>query len=85
MATTCVIFKSRSFNPYGGLRDPWTSVVTGRVLLEGSFFESQAVTKPLRHHWPKTHVGGALLFRRGLIEKRAKLNEPRNGRNHEKG
>ena len=83
MATTCVMIKSRSFNPYGGLRDPWTSVVTGRVLLEGSFFESQAVTKPL--YWPKTHVGGALLFRRGLIEKRAKLNEPRNGRNYEKG
>ena len=72
MATTCVMIKSRSFNPYGGLRDPWTSV--WKVL------KSQAVTKPLRHH-----VGGALLFRRGLIEKRAKLNEPRNGRNHEKG
>jgi hypothetical protein len=85
MATSCVRIKWRSFNPYGGLRDPWTSVVTGRVLLEGSFFESQPVTKPLRHHWPKTHVGGALLFRRGLIGKRAKLNEPRNGRNHEKG
>ena len=85
MATTCVMIKSRSFNPYGGLRDPWTSVVTGRVLLEGKILQIQAVTKRLRHQWPKTHVGGALLFRRGLIEKRAKLNEPRNGRNHEKG
>ena len=77
MATTCVMIKSRSFNPYGGLRDPWTSVVTGRVLLEGSFFESQAVTKPLRHHWPKTHVGGALLFRRGLIESQAERTQER--------
>ena len=85
MATTCVMIKSRSFNPYGGLRDPWTSVVTGRVLLEGSFFGIPGSDQAPRHHWPKTHVGGALLFRRGLIEKRAKLNEPRNGRNHEKG
>ena len=27
------------FNPYGGLRDPWTSVVTGRVLLEGKILQ----------------------------------------------
>ena len=75
MATTCVMIKSRSFNPLVAY------VIRGRASLPGGlFFKSQAVTKRLRHH-----IGGALLFRRGLIEKRAKLNEPRNGRNHEKG
>jgi hypothetical protein len=66
------MIKSRSFNPYGGLRDPWTSVVTGRVLLEGKILQIQAVTKRLRHH-----VGGALLFRRGLIESQAERTQER--------